>query len=60
MSHMVSHTGPVSRLGEHRVFRGDGSMDVKMFLFVFEKVLTKGAEAAQKAKEIVLYFKGGG
>jgi hypothetical protein len=40
------------------VFRGDGSMDVKKFLFLFENVITKGLEPEKKAKEILLYLEG--
>jgi hypothetical protein len=55
--HMVSHTG-LARSGGHRVFRGDGAMDVKKFRFLFENLLTKGIEPAQKAKEILVYLEG--
>jgi hypothetical protein len=33
-------------------------MDVKKFRFLFENVLTKGIEPAQKAKEILVYLEG--
>jgi hypothetical protein len=54
---MVSHTGLPSRPDE-RVFRGDGSMEVKKVLFLFENNITKGQELAEKAKKLLLYLEG--